>query len=198
MEPQQPEEAPNFQPEPSSSAQPSENQAPQPSQPKMNQESPSPAPAADSDARKKRLPKWLKIVGIVVIVILLLIVLLVLLVNLAANNAVNVSNQLVADIQTNNESGAYNLTTSGFKKATSSSQLSSLLNRVSPALQGQTHIVGKAINTVSGQPEEAVIVYSVSTGSGTKYIRVVLYNNHPWQVQNFRTSNRFLSISATN
>jgi len=167
------------------------NQAPQPAFPISNQTAVTP--------KTKRIPTWLKIASVVVVIIILFFVGIFVFVNEATKAPEKVSNEWVADIQTDNSSAAYSLTTSAFRNSTSQEELAEIIGSVSPALQGKTNVIGKAVNSASGQPEEAIIVYTVSTSNGTKYIRVVLYkNNNVWQVQNFRSSNTALNISSDN
>lgn len=203
------ENIPNQQPAPTdpAPAQPSDpvSQPTSPAVPNLSAQQP-PAPPATFEApqataptpQKRHIPKWLIVVGIVVLVIILFFVGLAIITNMAARNAVKVSDSLLSDLQANNESAAYSLTTPAFRNATSGAQLAATLSSLSPLYQGKYHIVGKAINKTSGQPEEAIIVYAVSTANGTKYVRVVLYNNNPWQVQNFRTSPTPLTTASAN
>ena len=155
-------------------------------------------PNTASVPKNRKLPIWVKIILIVIVVLVLFFVGVFIFTNLATRNAVKVSDQFVADIQANNETAAYSLTNSGFRQSTSEQQLTDILNQASPALQGKATITAKAINKVSGRPNVAVIVYSVSTSDGTKYIRVVLQDDHPWQVYNFRSSNTRLDANSTN
>jgi len=146
------------------------------------------------------MPTWLKVVLVLVAVgvvaVVLLIVGLVVLVNDSTANAVKVSDRLVADIQADNAPAAYGLTSPGFRQVATESQLAQVMTRVSPALQGTTGIVDRAIAAATGHPTEAVIVYTVHTSTGTKYIRVVLLDDHPWQVLNFRSSSTPLNTAS--
>ena len=148
-------------------------------------------------AKAKKAPRWLKIVGTVLIIVAIALVTLFFIVGQATKNASKVSDKLVADIQSNNETAAYVLTSPNFKQASSQADLTALMNRISPLLQGKAKVIGRSINKASGQPNQAIIVYSVATKAGTKYIRIVLQDNHPWQVYNFRSSDTLLSVSST-
>jgi hypothetical protein len=151
---------------------------------------------------KSGMATWLKVVlitgGAVVVLVVLLVVGLVLLVNHTTADAVKVSNQLVADIQTDNPTAAYRLTSPAFRNVTTPTQLAQVIGTVSPALQGNASVSGRAIDASTGHADEAVIVYRVDTDHGTRYIRVVLVDDHPWQVLNFRSSSTPLSTSSGN
>jgi predicted PurR-regulated permease PerM len=144
----------------------------------------------------KKFPKWLKIICIVVVVFVLLIVGVFLISHEATENAVKISNKLVTDIQTDNASAAYSLTTAGFKQTSSQAELTQIIGQISPALQGTYKTTSRSIVKIKNQPDEAIIVYTVKTDAGNKYIRVVLQDNTMWQVLNFRSSNTPLSGSS--
>jgi predicted PurR-regulated permease PerM len=146
----------------------------------------------------KKIPKWLKVIAVIIVILVLFFLSVFLLANQATKNAVKVSNQLVSDIQTNDTTAAYTLTAPDFQKATSQDQMSQILAGISPALQGTVKVTGKAIRKVSGQPNQATIIYTIQTNGDTKYIRVVLQGNNPWQVLNFRSSDTPLDTSSTN
>jgi hypothetical protein len=148
------------------------------------------------------MPTWLKVllvvIGAGVVIVILLIVALVILFKDTTADAEKVSTQLVADIQRDNVPAAYRLTSPAFRQVTTEAQLSQVMAQVSPDLQGTTGISGRALDASTGRPSEAVIVYTVDTASGTRYIRVVLIDDHPWQVLNFRSSSTPLSTSSGN
>ena len=160
---------------------------------------PQPMPTAYQTAppaKSKRIPTWVKVIGIVIVLFILLIVAVVVIVNQATAAAVKVSNEFVADVQTNNDAGAYALTAPGFQKADSQAQLTKIIGGVYLALQGKATVTGKTIAKVTGQPDQAVIVYSIKTSSGIKYIQTVIQDNKTWQVLSFRSSNTPLTVTS--
>jgi hypothetical protein len=145
----------------------------------------------------KRSFKGLKIFLIVVAVIVLFFVGVFLITNQATKGAVTVSDKLIADLQNNDESAAYSLTSTAFRQTTSDSDLKQLFDRISPTLQGKAKVTAKAFNKTAGHPTQAVIVYAIDTADGTKYVRVSLQDNSPWQVIGFRSSASRLDTSST-
>lgn len=155
-----------------------------------------------SSPNKKKIPKWVIVVGVVATVVIISIIIffvgISMLVNITTSNAVKVGNQFVSDIQSENSNAAFSLTSSSFRQADNETQLSQIINSVSPALQGTTKIIAKTINATSGTKNIAIIVYSIQTNAGKKYIRVLLQYNKTWQVLNFRSSNTPLSDTSVN
>jgi hypothetical protein len=147
--------------------------------------------------KTKRIPTWLKALLAVIIVLVVVVVGLDLVVNQATKNAVKVSDQFVTDVQANNVGPAYALTAPEFKKADTQTEFDQIIGKIYLALQGTTSVTGKTINKSTGKPDQVVIVYSVKTSAGTKYIQTVLQDNSTWQVLVFRTSGKPLSVNTT-
>lgn len=153
------------------------------------------------NSNKKKKPIWLIILFIIIALIIVIVLFFgaaFLITYQTTKNAETISNQFVSDIQSDNVNAAYNLTSPAFKQVASKSQLSQVFSQVSPILQGSTNVTGRSISKVAGQPDQATIVYSVKTKQGTKYIRVVMQDNHSWQVLNFRSSDYYLSSTSNN
>jgi hypothetical protein len=192
MEPQQipPQYNPGAAtPQPPQAFQPPPNQPPLPPQPMQ------PDYQAATLPKTKKIPTWVKILFIVIILLIALVGGLAVIVNNATKNAVKVSNQFVADVQVNNDNAAYGLTAPAFKKADTQGQFTQIISNVYLALQGPVSVTGKTINKTGGQPDQAVIVYSVKTSAGTKYIQTVLQDNTTWQVLAFRSSDKPFSLT---
>jgi predicted PurR-regulated permease PerM len=147
--------------------------------------------------KKRKIPKWLKVILIIIVAIVLFFVVVINYVDQSTKNAVKVSNQFISDMQTNNDSAAYSLTSPDFQKVTTSAQLAKALNGVSPYLQGTPTVVYKTINKLSGQPSQSTINYTLQTSKGTKYIQVVLQDNNPWQILNFQSSSTPFATPVT-
>lgn len=167
---------------------------PAPVQPGMPQAMPGMAPPKKSHVLR----------NIIIIVVSLLILLVILVVGVvvfvgnATSEAVKVSDKYVSDIQTNNPEDAYNLMSSAAQQATPKSDLQTAFSQVSSVLQGDKKITARKIVKSNGA-EEAIVVYSINTSSGTKYIRVVLdKSGNEWKVLNFRSSDTALDTNAAN
>ncbi|MBL8159668.1 hypothetical protein JNJ66_04375 [Candidatus Saccharibacteria bacterium] len=168
--------------------QPADPAGPQPA-PGYGQPLPSPAQPAPV---KKGLPTWAKILIPAALGLFVLIgggiALLFALVGNATKDAEIVSNQVVNAIQAEDAGTIYDLASGDFKRATSEAQLEEIVSSISPALQGEESISGRTIKNDNGR-EMASIVYTIATGSGTVYVRVVLEKDGgEWRVINFRSS----------
>lgn len=159
---------------------------------------PGPLPAPET---KKRIPKWLKIVLIVFGCFIALAIIGAVIGGVVAVSATKapqkVSDQFVNDVQSGDTSAAYALTSSSFQGATSQDQLDTLIKRIGPLVQGQEKITGRTIAKSTGIPTTAVLVYSVPTSNGTKYIKTELQkNNSTWQIINFRSDDKPLDTTV--
>jgi hypothetical protein len=137
----------------------------------------------------------LKVLGGIIILAVVFLIIGIFVLNQSTKDAEVVSNKFLADIQSNNASAAYGLTTPTFQKIESESKLADLFSQISPDLKGSDSVVGKAVYKTSGSPDEAVLVYKVKISTGTNYIRFVLLDNKPWQVLNFRASSTLLNTA---
>lgn len=183
--------------EPQTPAQPAPQAAPvqppaQPTQP------PSASQAAYNIVTppKKRIPKWLLIVGGIIVALAAVLAVVFVVVTNATEAPRKVSDQFVNDIQSSNTGAAYALTSKAFQQATTEEQLDQLVKKVGPALQGEETISGRVIKKSTAGVPSAALVYSVKTTNGTKYMKVVLQEvDNVWQVVNFRSSDQ--AIDAT-
>lgn len=167
-------------------------QQPMPGVPQMPPIQPNPMPPA-----KKRLPKWLKIVIGVVAGIIVLVVAIVITTTMLTNAPKQVADSFMKDLQTNDPSAAYALTASEFQAETSKAELATLFKDISPELQGSLSVYGRQISKGSDGVGHAVLLYSISTSSGKKYVRLVLYDKpNGWQVVSFHASDTELQLDS--
>jgi hypothetical protein len=146
---------------------------------------------------KKKMPKWLKVVSVVVIVVIVAVATIFVLVNEATKAPQKISDRFVNDLQSGDTSAAYALTSSAFQATTTQDQLDTTFKQVSPLLQGQEKVTGRKIETSTGTPTTAILVYTVPTSGGDKYIKVELQQNGGvWQVIFFRSSETLLDTTA--
>lgn len=149
----------------------------------------SPMPEA---APKKGMPKLLKIALIVGgVFVTLFIGLFVLLFVVLANSSkaiIQVSDAAISDIQGNDPSGLYTITTSEFQTATSQDELDAILEKTSPALQGTAKVTTTNVQSINGV-EQAAVVYTISTSGGDRYVKVTLQKDgDAWKILGFRSS----------
>lgn len=139
--------------------------------------------------QKGLIPKWVKVIGIMLIVFIAVIIIAAVVTTSATKAPQKVSDTFVNNFQASNTKAAYDLTSDSFKTATTQEQLEKLIQRVGPVVQGEEKVIGRSIQKASGKSTTAVILYSVNTSNGTKYIKVGLQKNGDvWQVVNFRSS----------
>jgi hypothetical protein len=158
--------------------------------------SPSPTPLSfnSMESPKKRFPTWLKVLAIILGVLIVLIVAGIMIALKATAAPQKVSDQFVNDVQANDATAAYALTSDSFKKVTTQAQLTDVVAQVSPTLKGDEKVSGRAVYKYSGTPQTAVLVYSVKTSDGTMYIKTELQKSgDTWQVINFHSSKTPLS-----
>jgi hypothetical protein len=140
---------------------------------------------------------WLKAIAAIIVVVVLVAVGNHLRIYYSTKSALQDSNLFVKDIQTDNGSAAYGLTTGSFQKSYSKAVIVAAVTSLSPALQGKTQLETRALKTVKNQPEQVVIIYTVKATAGLRYIQVVLQANRPWRVINFNASSLPLNASNT-
>lgn len=155
----------------------------------------SPAPVAASSATPKgKVPTWVKVLIAVIVAVIALgiaaVIGLFVLVGNATKAPVKVGDQLMSEIQANDPDGVYAISSEAFKDATSEERLEAFLDQISPLLQGKVTLVERSINAEAGQEKLAVLVYSIETDDGTKYVKVILQENDgTWQIYRFESSN---------
>jgi len=190
VEPQQPTSVPAPEPQPTPAVQPQPVVAP--TQPVAA----SSLPVAELPT-KRRFPKWLIVVLSIFAALAVFVAVVSLIAASATKDAQIISDKFIADVQSNSPDSAYSLTSDAFKKATSQDQLSSVITSAGPQLQGKFTITGRNIMKSSTIPETAVLVYSVNTTSGTKYIKTELQKNgNVWQIISFKSSNSALDTAV--
>ncbi|HSX30861.1 MAG TPA: hypothetical protein VLE99_03000 [Candidatus Saccharimonadales bacterium] len=164
------------------------------SQPQTSSSTPS---QANGTSTKKRMPKWLKIVGVIIIIFIVAIVVAVIVATAATKAPQKVSDQFVNDLQSGNSSAAYALTNQAFQGATTEGQLDSIVQRISPGLQGQEKVTGRAIDKSTGSPETAVLVYTIKTSNGNAYVKTELRKSgNVWQILNFKSDSKPLDTKV--
>jgi predicted PurR-regulated permease PerM len=155
-----------------------------------------PTLSATSQIKKRRIPKWLKIVGVIIAVIIVAIIAIVIVVSTATAAPQKVSDQFVAAIQSHNTNAAYALTSDRFQRSTPQQDLDSLLTKVSPALQGQETITGRSIGASTVTVQTAVFVYTIKTSTGNAYIKTELQKSGDvWQIINFKVDSNPLNTT---
>ncbi|MFZ1459092.1 MAG: hypothetical protein WAT17_04400 [Candidatus Saccharimonadales bacterium] len=149
-----------------------------------------PTTIISAPSTKKRIPKWLKIIGIVVAVFVVFILVVTIITVAATSAAQKVSDEFVNDLQASNTSAAYGLTAKRFQASTTEIQLDDVVQQIAPTLQGEETVTGRAIESSSGSAQTAVLVYTIKTpASSTAYIKVELQKDDDnWRVINFRSS----------
>jgi hypothetical protein len=193
MEPQAPVPRPAPTPAPAPAPQPAPT-VPVAPQPVAAPSVPQPAAAAPPPPiPKKRFPTWLKVIIGIVVAFIVLIIAIIIIVGQTTKGAAKVSDQFMTDVQSNKPAEAYQLASPDFRDATDQDKLTSIINSVSPALQGKYSIVGRAISK-NKAGSFAVIAYKIDTSKGTKYARVTLkqQSDGTWQVETFQSSNNLL------
>jgi hypothetical protein len=155
---------------------------------------PAPAPIyAPPPARPKR--KAWKIVLIIAAAVLALIVIavvgLVLLVSGATKDAQKVSDRFVVAVQTGDAAGAYALTGSSFRAATTEADMTQLVNQLSTLVtKDKVSPTGKAINASTDSGKVAVFTYKLKgAGRGPVYLKTEIRDEDGgWKVLNLRSS----------
>ena len=99
--------------------------------------------------------------------------------------AKKVSDTFVQDIDTNNVSAAYSLTTPTFQQTTTEAQLASLAQGVQQHITGQPVENSWKITNQTGQPQSAVITYSTNGTNPSPIIVTLQKINGNWLVLNY-------------
>jgi len=146
---------------------------------------------------KRHFPKWLIVVLSIFAALAIFVVVVSTIAGSATKDAQIISDKFVGDVQSSSSDAAYALTSDAFKKSTTQDQLTSIITSVGPQLQGKFKITGRNIMKSSTIPETAVLVYSVNTTNGTKYIKTELQKNGSvWQIISFKSSDSALDTAV--
>lgn len=187
--PGQPMQPPMMPPMPPQPQQPPMGQMPYMQQPVIpGQPMPMPAPMQPQPLAKKRFPHWLIIIIAAVVAIVAIVAAVLIIVLSATSAARSVSDKFMKDMQADDAQAAYSLASSDFKGATSESDLATLFEQVSPAMQGDFRQTQVKMSSESSSATTQVI-YEVTTSHGKEYARVTLAKvSGEWQVLNFKVS----------
>lgn len=133
-----------------------------------------------------------KIALIVVGSIIAFIAIVVIVANMATNAPIRVSDELIADIQNNRATAAYQLMSSDAKATFTEKQFSDTIGQIGPILNGKPNNISKEINTTTDGASTAKVVYEISGSDGNTYNFTVnlTENNGKWLVQNFESKLR--------
>lgn len=112
--------------------------------------------------------------------------------------AIAVGDRIVADVRSKNTRDAYSLAAPALQQGNTEDSFAASINEVSPRLQGKARLTGKTFYEAIGanDPAEAILVYTIATDKGDKYIKVVLQKGESWRMLNFRSSDT--NLDATN
>ncbi len=100
--------------------------------------------------------------------------------------AKKVSDEFVLDMDTNNASAAYSLTTPSFQKITTEANLANTAQQIQQHINGQPTETSWHITNQTGQPQSAVITYT-SNGTNPVPISITLQKiNGSWLILNFK------------
>lgn len=150
-------------------------------------------PKSDTaDSLKKQ--KWSKkkkiwtIVGAIVAIIIALVII----VNVATSAPVKISNELIADIQAKNATGAYSLLSNDAQKVVSADQFNQVVNQIGPILTGTPKMISKEIKGETGSAATAKVVYEIKGNDNTTYVITVnlIKDSGQWKVLNFDSSKK--------
>lgn len=191
---------PAYQPQPPAPAAPPYQPVAQPQQPAYGQ--PATYGYAQPPVRPaKKFPLWAKLVIGFVALLIVGSVGLVLLVNTVLNiqtkKAEELSNKVVNAIQADDSATIISVAGSEFKAASSDAEVKAVVDSISPGLQGEEKITGRAVAKRNNQ-QIAIFVYTVPTSQGDRYIRVIVQSqNGDWQLLNFQAAETPLSNDPT-
>ena len=134
-------------------------------------------------APKKGRGKLWKILGGVAV----FIIVLVLVVNWAAQGAVRVSDQFIADLQELNAESSYDLFSTKARSAVSSAQWNAVIKQAGPILSGKPKITHKEVSTSTEKGSEATISYEILGSDNITYSIAVslVKESGTWKVLDF-------------
>lgn len=138
--------------------------------------------------KNRRLKVILLLISVPIGLILLLIAGLIIVAALNIHDAQSASNRFLNDVQNNHAAAAYRLTTPAFRADYSEKQIAQYFARIFPLVQGPVKITHAEVGKASGEPDTAVVVYSLESHHGSQWLSVELQKNGNWQVLNFTGS----------
>lgn len=147
-----------------------------------------PVKAPSPPSKKKKGKKVLIIVVCVLAALIILVAGTILYtVNNTTSAPVNVSKQLVSDIQSKNATDAYNLLSPEAQKTVSSADFAKIVDQIGPILNGAPKMQSKEVSAATGDNQTAKVVYQIKGSDGVTYNFTVSLakNNGKWLVQNF-------------
>lgn len=151
---------------------------------------------SNAPASKKGMPKWAKVlIGVVVGLVALIaigIAAIFFFVNIFTSAPLKVSNNFMNAVQASDAEAAYALTSPGFQETTSRGQLDAMISSINPHFQGEEEVIAEKIETKDGT-NHAAVVYKVTNGMGTSYLRIDLSEGDGWQVTAIKNSDKELS-----
>ena len=100
---------------------------------------------------------------------------------------VNVSKQLINDIQSKNSNDAYNLLSPAAQSTISSNDFTQVVNRIGPILNGTPKLQSKEVSAKKEDGQTAKVVYQIIGSDNLTYNLTItlVKSNGTWQVQNF-------------
>lgn len=113
--------------------------------------------------------------------------------NMATSAPLQVSDDLMTDIRTQNASDGYDLLSSGAKSTISQSEFTSIIDRIGPILTGTPELHSKEISAETGSDTTAKVVYTIKGNDGLTYTMTVnlVSEDGKWKVLNFdNTANK--------
>jgi len=148
-----------------------------------------PEVATDKTKEKEKwsLKKLLAIIGGSIIIF---IIALIAIVTISTSAPVKVSDELVADIQANNATAAYQLLANEAKNTISSDDFKATIAQISPILTGKPDMQSKDINADSNSLTSAKVIYKIAGSDGITYKFTVnlVEVNKEWKVLNFEST----------
>lgn len=106
-------------------------------------------------------------------VVAALLILTVVISNSSTPAPVEVSNELVSNIQGGNSSAAYSLLSATAQTATSADVFDTLVNRIGPILSGKPKLISKEVSEQTGKVATAKVVYEIAGTDGRTYVFTV-------------------------
>lgn len=149
------------------------------------------AKPAENNSQPEKTPKkkWslkkkiLVIVGAVVVFFIAIAAVA----NMATSAPLQVSDDLMTDIRTQNSSDGYDLLSSGAKSTISESEFTSVIDRIGPILTGTPELQSKEVSAETGSDATAQVVYKIKGSDGLTYTMTVnlVSEDGKWKVLNF-------------
>jgi hypothetical protein len=146
-----------------------------------------------------RTKKWLWIALASLIIGGLLVLLLVRAIRTQSGTqktATEVSQVFVDSLQKNAPKTTYKYTSAEFRAGTKLEQLTQIFNALSHEYQGTAKVTARKLQTNASGTEQAIVIYTIDTSAGKRFVRIVLEKHHGWHITNFRTSETALDTSS--